>query len=334
MRIDAVTSVRRLSRHFPAIALIAALAVTPTLAEDPVIPGTLGDEPVADARTGVIFRTVIQVDGGDAIDPEPLVGNKLIIATGEYTGPQTLEANRTLIGGGSTIHVRGLRSGRVTAFTAPGARPRIFSQTGPGLTLNGDNIHIAGMDIETADGNGISGGSDRSNIVTEHIRVETSDATGRGIRFGENNANIRLLQNIVMALDDGIRFGDGNRDIQIAGNQITTTGGGQAIRSGDDNRNIRLIGNTISAQGVSAQAIRFGADNVDLLLSDNTFDAVGGDIFVFSSTGNGLSAGSIENSLTSAPGGAVCGGSGSFTGALHITDPNGNLLVLQDGCTP
>ncbi len=326
----------RSPRDLSTIVAVALLLSYPgqTVAEDAGnVIAQLGDEPMEDAITGVDFDEVIFVDGGAALDPEPLIGNKLIIVTGEFTGPQTLRANRTLLGGGSTIRLRGLRSGKVTTYTAPGAPPTSASDAGPGLKIEGDNVHVVGVRIRTnGDHNGVSGGSDRTNVAVQQMLIEVSDVSSRGIRFGDNNSNIRLMRNTVLTVDDGVRFGDNNSDIQITENTVTVSGGGQAIRYGDNNVDIRVAGNKITAGGGKAQGIRIGADNANVILSENRFGIVGGDVFVFSSTGNRLSPGNAGNTVTVAPGGAICDGSGSFEGALEVTDQSGNLLDFQNGC--
>lgn len=126
----------------------------------------------------------------------------------------------------------------------------------------------------------------------------------------------------------------GNRDIWVTGNTVTATGGAQAIRFGDTNQGIWVTNNTVTSVGAdTAQGLRFGKDNTNLNLSDNTFNAVSGDVFVFSGLGNELAAGSIGNVVKEFPGVAICGGAlGGFTGVLEVTDPDGDLLIFEDGC--
>ena len=318
---------------FVAVSALVTISGQAHAADTENVIAQLGDEPMEDAVTGVQFNELIFVDGGTSIDPEPDIGNKLIIATGQFSGPQVLGGNRTLLGGGATIRLRGLKSGTTRAYTAPGTQPTSASESGPGLRIEGDNVHVAGIRIRTAgDHNGVSGGSDRTNVAIQQMHIETDNSASRGIRFGENNATIRLMQNTVLTIDDGVRFGDNNRDVQITENTLTVSGGGQAVRLGDDNDGIKAAGNAIRADGDKSQGVRLGADNTNVVLSLNNFGTVGGDIFVFAATGNRLDSGSVGNSVAASPGGSVCDGSGSFEGALEVTDQNGNLLVFENGC--
>ena len=318
---------------FVAVSALLTISVQAYAADTENVIAQLGDEPMEDAVTGKKFEKLIFVDGGTSIDPEPNIDNKLIIATGQFSGPQVLGGNRTVLGGGATIRLRGLKTGTIRAYTAPGTQPTSASESGPGLRIEGDNVHVAGLRIRTAgDHNGVSGGSDRSNIAIQQLYIETENAASRGIRFGENNAKIRLMQNTVLTTDDGVRFGDANRDVQITENTLTVSGGGQAVRLGDDNDGIRAAGNAIRTDGDKSQGVRLGADNTNVVLSQNKFGTVGGDIFVFAAPGNRLDTGSVGNTVTMSPGGSVCDGSGSFEGALEVTDQSGKLLVFENGC--
>ena len=331
-----------------------------------------GKEAVEDAWTGVDFDSVLQVNGGAVIDNAPGTADKLIIANGDIQVAQTLHGDRTLQGGGSTILVRGRTSGAVADFTAPGNGLVLFSSSGSGLTLTGDNIHVAGMSIGTfgAQFHGINGGDGKENVFVENVDISTDGSGARGIQFGNDNQRIRLdnVTALTVGSDSaGIRFGNSNEDVWVTNSSVGVGSSNEAVRFGDDNKNIWVTdnwipgfdqpvpgqavrfgdgnsdvwvsGNTIAAQ---TQGVRFGSNNTSLQLSDNTFNEMDNDVFVFFGPGNTLvDGGSSGNILNVDPGGDICdansGGSpaGGFAGGpLEVTDPNGNLLVFGTNCAP
>jgi len=155
-------------------------------------------EAVEDAETSVRLDRVATVDAtGNLTATSSTAGaNSLIIAdgsAGDIVGAQTLHGGQTLQGGGSTIQVRGVTSGIVVAFTAPGTRPTFLNTTlAPILTIGASNTRISGVNVEGAaspsasveDNPGILGRSGLSNI---HISDVIINRAGSGIAFHYGN---------------------------------------------------------------------------------------------------------------------------------------------------
>lgn len=92
--------------------------------------GQVETEAVKDAATQVVLSKVAYVDGSTGISgiANAQGANTLIIAqggNGNIAGTSVLQADQTLIGGGSTLHVTGVNSGIAAQFDAPGSRPTI-----------------------------------------------------------------------------------------------------------------------------------------------------------------------------------------------------------------
>src|SRR5690606_2401462 len=84
---------------------------------------------------------------------------------GTINGVHALQGRQTLQGGGSTIQVRGVTSGIVVDFTAPGTRPHFFNAANSVLlSLNGSNTRVTSVDIE-------NGGNDASFTNSNGIRI-------------------------------------------------------------------------------------------------------------------------------------------------------------------
>lgn len=128
------------------------------------------NEAVEDAETGVRFDRVATIDAtANLTTTSSNAGeNSLIIAdgtAGTINGVHALQGRQTLQGGGSTIQVRGVTSGIVVDFTAPGTRPHFFNAANSVLlSLNGSNTRVTSVDIE-------NGGNDASFTNSNGIRI-------------------------------------------------------------------------------------------------------------------------------------------------------------------
>ncbi len=220
-------------------------------------------EGVEDVLTNVDFDRVAQVGDGDSITATSAeAGDEtLIIATGTFNGFQELKGNQTLQGGGSTIQVRGLKSGTVASFTAPGSRPTLVQPAdNPNLSLLASNTHVVGLSIQGAGpGNnandGIIGGTGLTNMFIDQLSI--ADTGGTGIRFPGDN-NIVSVSNtvIVDSGNSGIQFADDN--VLTVTDTTITGAGGNGIGFGD--RNVVTISNTAIAD-VTFNGIGFGNFN-------------------------------------------------------------------------
>lgn len=121
--------------------------------------------------------------------------NSLVIADGSagtlsVPGGVTLRDDQTLIGGGSSLLVRGIDSGSTAVFIAPGDRPTFDSQnTTTFVTAN--RSRLLGLDIRNT-GNSISGIS-MNGVTNGSVQDVTIDVTGQdsvGIRVNDSQFRI------------------------------------------------------------------------------------------------------------------------------------------------
>ena len=253
-------------------------------------------EGVEDNITGTDFDRVAYVNGGSLGTVSAANGNNtLVIVNGTVdAGTQTIQSNQTIQGGGSTIAVRGRRSGTVIPFTAPGARPTVINSGGGHvITLTGEgNIHLAGLlvDGNNNGGHGIQGGSNKTNIAITQNTIQNSDDHGinfgnnngvifidgnnitgsenNGIDFNNNNSSIVITNNnIVNARDHGILFASRNSNITISDNTISSDRD-QGIQFASNNSNVTIANNVITSD--DAEGILFTNRNTNITVSDNT----------------------------------------------------------------
>ena len=235
---------------------------------DIVIGGS--KEAVEDALTEVDFDQVAYVeDGGSITDTSTNSGdNTLILVNGTVSGAQELQGNQTLQGGGSTIAVRGLTSGTVADFMAPGDTPTLDT---PGdasnLTFLGSNAHVAGLSILGAgrdsgllDNVGILGGSDKSNIVIEQVQV--ADVGSTGIIFRDNNSEVTIIGVEIGPAGAGILFSSGNSNLTIADAIIDDVVNG--IFFGVENSDATVVNTRISNAAQAGIIINSSNSNVTI----------------------------------------------------------------------
>jgi hypothetical protein len=202
-------------------------------------------------------------DHGDSVtDASSDAGsNSLVIANGTIAGPQQLQGDQTLQGGGSTIQMRGQRSGSIASFTAPGAAA-VLNDPGDAanLTPGGNNTHIAGLEIigtgvpAHLDNVGIDILFNQANIFINQVTV--SDGAQAGIEFAAFNS-VSILNSHIGGRGPSILFENGNtvfisgttmhstvgsglnfthnNNITLANSRFTGTFGQFAIDGGDDN---------------------------------------------------------------------------------------------------
>ncbi len=136
------------------------------------------NEKVEDAVTNVRFDQVLQTGGSKTTtDVAGSNSNTLIIVDGGKgtAGGVVLKNDQTLQGGGSTIKVIGVDSGKTANFTANGTTPTLASPTTGAVITTADNSHIVGVNVDVASGkNGIQVGSD-------NVYIEKTSFSGSGI---------------------------------------------------------------------------------------------------------------------------------------------------------
>lgn len=306
-------------------------------------------ELVEDALTGVAFDRVAYA-GQSITDTSIAAGdNSLIIANEAISGAnigQELQGNQTLIGGGTTIQMRGRTTGTTAGFTAPGARGSItnissvgFNDT-IGLRLLGSNTHVAGLEI-AANGYNSIGVSVKSGTGGTNIHIVNNDITttgtdySYGIEFGSDYTNVQIRNNRLQASADflavGIWIYPNGRDIGIVNNHIKLDA-------------ISLNSPGAFELGIQTAIVLLGGMN-NVLISNNDihFGAFSSTIIGIAFTGDGttLAPGGTGNTLTRAVTTAnqnyqTCslGYFSGFIGTFDIT-VDGVLQTFTDGdnCT-
>lgn len=184
-----------------------------------------------DHETDVALNTVYQPLDQTNLDLALTNTDALVIVDDQSTsfGPITLGSDITLMGGGSTILVRGQQSGNVAAFAAPGSTPHFYNGlfgSGPVITVsnNSRGVHIAGLDILGNGGNslffprsGIAIGTGTRNIVVENNRILN---TTSGISQGPFGGDVIIRNNYIEDAILGLNLGSNLTGVLIEGNTI------------------------------------------------------------------------------------------------------------------
>ena len=318
-----------------------------------------GEENVSDGLTGTDFDRVAFVNNGGSITTTSAnAGSEsLLIVNGTITGAQVVQGSQTLQGGGSTIAVRGRKSGTVVGFTAPGSRPTVSTAAGDIIDAQVSNMHISGLLLEgqTTSNVGIRIQNNQTNFaITNNIIQNTgseailafnnnsdivisgntlTNIDDEGILFFNDNRNVKITNNIINGTtQDGIEFLDRNNNITIAGNNISNTLD-EGVSFGSNNTSITITNNAFSNIGL--EVIGFFANNTGLTIVNNTASgALNQDFIEFTAAGNVIVSGSGNSVQGAALAGFLCNGAGNFTGPLEITDTVGVLQTFNNsaGC--
>ena len=245
-------------------------------------------EGVSDDLTGTRFESVTVVDNAGDLQQriDDAGGDSLIVVKGDtHQGPIVLGPDQTLQGGGSTIRVRGVESGVVADFTAPGSRPFIeLAQDQAVLTVD-RNTHVAGVGIRGAglllgffDNDGIVSLVDGiSNIAITDTTI--TDVGGDGIRFGNDHNKILISRTTISDTDaEGIKFNNNNTNIIIR-NATINNAGADAIDFDDNNSNV-LVQN-VTADTTANEAIEFDNNNTNIIIRNATINNAGSDAIEF-----------------------------------------------------
>ncbi|MEM7750678.1 MAG: right-handed parallel beta-helix repeat-containing protein, partial [Pseudomonadota bacterium] len=266
-----------------------------------IVTGRSKRENVEDALTGTDFERVAYADATTDVSTTSRGAgdNSLIILNGTVTDTQEVQANQTLQGGGSTIEIRGRRTGLVVPFTAPGAAGRVTEPPDEAsLEIEGSNTHVAGLTIVGAaaasGNNGVRVGNYETNVFLTDVNI--SDVGNAGISIGrwneitiEGGSIARTGSNGIVARDNnsisiiggsikdvsenGIRIDDGNT-VTIAGITIDGTTF-DAIRIGEVNTSVRIHDVSISNAGL--RGISIGNDNQTITIAGVSITTTGDD---------------------------------------------------------
>lgn len=275
-------------------------------------------EGVEDAATNVDFDRVATVDGtGDLTTVSGTAGaNSLIIAdgsNGDLNGPHVLQGDQTLMGGGSTIQVRGVTSGIVVDFTAPGSRPTLTTAAGPNtvLTLGGSNTHVSGIGIVGSTGNGILADG-RSNTVVQNVSIQG----GRdGIHIQGAGGSMRIIDVTIAGQgDDGIEVSGSGQTVSVIDSAISDSSYGIFVFGANNTADIS--GTTFS--DIVFHALLLSGSGHDVTLNDSTFSGalVRGLSIVASAVALNGTGNTAQNATFSS---GLCSGSGNdWSGSVEF----------------
>ncbi len=310
------------------------------------VAGFQAPEAAAFSRNGRQISNVVTVDADtptiDTAIPGAGIDSLVIVdgTAGDILAPNlggsiNLLDGQTILGGGSSLLVRGVNSGSTAVFTAPGSRPTINSGNDIAFNLTdataADNVCLIGLDIVNS-GPGVSAVnlSNVENVLIDDISVTTSGDDAFGIladnsQFILNDATI----NTSGARGDAIRL---SGDDLVAGINNASIG-----TSGDDAHGIfmrdmglvSLQGSRVFTSGTGAEAIDAGGA-AQLQVNGSVLTATGPNVAGIVATpgaGDELTI-SVLNSVVNATGdGVVLGGAGFTDGTLNSTLLGNTILT-------
>ncbi len=180
------------------------------------------EEDVEDAETGVRFDRVVTVDAtGNLSTTSTNAGaNSLIIAdgtAGNLNGNHTLQGNQTILGGGETLQIRGLTSGNLVDFTAAGSKPTLTASTGNVITVGGDSVHLAGLNVSGGT-HGVWADS-RSNTVISRLNI--SSPWSDGVFLNGTGGSTRIQDTTITgAGDDTIQINAASHVLTVRNSEL------------------------------------------------------------------------------------------------------------------
>jgi hypothetical protein len=166
-------------------------------------------ELVEDAVTGVHFSTAV-IAANDTADLQTVLtnagNNALIIVQGGPSnfGSMTMLANQTVLGGGGTLTVRGVNSGTLASYTAPGSRPTIRNDvSGSPAVTTADNSHLVNLYIAPDQGAfrvGVAVGANQQ-VFLDHVEITTPEI---GISIDGSSSSLTVRDSYLHNAADGI----------------------------------------------------------------------------------------------------------------------------------
>jgi hypothetical protein len=205
---------------------------------------------IASAVTAAGVNSVVVVDGSNGT---------IIIPTSTNI---TMNNGQTLLGGGSSLLLRGANSGLQLTYTAPGTMP----------TVTGNYLHYGSDALFNLATNG--------NVITGMEVSNTGCCTGGGYVFlGRYISHLTIINNILSTT------GTGNTDIRILygngaiiSNNIIISSGFGSSGIGNYATSVSITNNTFSIFGNYVAGIgdnNAGVNGSGSIISNNTFNASG-----------------------------------------------------------
>lgn len=272
-----------------------------------------------DASTEAALQAALNAQGAGSV----------VILNGTITGVTTgtsVNANQTLIGGGTALAVKGATTGMAANFVAPGAAGVISGHAsagglGEGIIRVGAGSVVGGLTVANSstgagDEHGIFG--DGANGAAVFGNSITTGEFAVGVMFLRSD-NSQAMGNRIASSGEGgvgVQFLDSNNG-RVIGNQITRSGDQGAGIAITNSRTAYVRGNNITTSGTDALGIYLW--DASAVVTDNIFGPIGGaailpgdrSSFMSGSTGNVLNGPANQRCSSIGP---------ASSGTVYFTD--------------
>ena len=302
--------------------------VTNTKATSTAPATTVINEAAEDAETGVRFDRVVPIDATSNLTTTSSTAgaNSLIIANGsagDFIGNHTIQGDQTLMGGGSTIQLRGATSGIAVDFTAAGSRANLTSSSGITVTIGGNNVHLAHIDAASDSTFGhVVAADSRSNAVITGLNI-----TGGfdGFHMTGSDGSVRIQDTTISdAYDDTIQVAGNNQSLSVRNSTLSNSAYGVYLTATNSTldfdsiriENIAFYEFLLSSAGGNALTL----NNSELVGPFHHYEPfIIGDNMVISGTNN--------TATVPAPPSAICSSTGLWSGSFEL---NGSTYTASD----
>lgn len=267
--------------------------------------GTGSIEQAVSARTGEVIAEVVNVESGDAasqINNAP--ANALIVVNGTFnsSGNLQLKYGQTMVGGGTTVPLKGAVTGAPVNYVAPGQAGQLGQANVtladnamleqlfmPSATITGVNAqHVTLKSLELTDSSQIklNGGSyslNAINMVYSPFATTATDPTPITINTSHGPTDVTITNTTLASLNAvamDIQLGGQAANFYFDGLMFLTEGSGSASLqmngSPTGTVNFTMLNSAFSTQGNAADlnTVAFAGD-FNLWLSGNTVPSGG-----------------------------------------------------------
>jgi hypothetical protein len=276
-------------------------------------------EHVEDAITQANYNQVVTVENGNDLQTavDGAGSNSLIIVKGgtSYTvsGALTMHDRQTLMGGGSTIFVKGLQTGLIVPFSAPGSRPNIVGCACDIIYMDHatrlSGLNLTGIDIDVPDGSQLVA-IDNLRMTDSFIAIQIHDHTRNvtidnvsisdslaGIGITDDNtvriSNVTISDNIL----GGIGIGYGNH---VTMENVRFHNAGIAALSIEGDNTVSMSNSAISGNTYTSGIEFLDTGNV-LSGNGNTHNISGGGVLCDDAAGSQSGSFGFSTSPTRCP---------------------------------